>query len=139
MCTILSLDCLSNGLCTIQMCAFSADKITTQRVKGGNTDMFYSVEGTDNKSQMLVDVYPQFAQKVFKFNRIHHYVDYSVFNMQLEYRDDFTIDNLDKINDYGMRLVNIPKEWDRTYKDSREYIESHLDECEEVDMFNIPL
>lgn len=38
-----------------------------------------------------------------------------------------------------MRLVNIPKEWDRTYKDSRGYIESHLDECEEVDMFNIPL
>ena len=108
-------------------------------MKGGNTDMFYSVEGTDNKSQMLVDIYPQFAQKVFKFNRIHHYVDYSVFNMQLEYRDDFTTDNLDKINDYGMRLVNIPKEWDRTYKDSREYIESHLDECEEVDMFNIPL
>lgn len=101
--------------------------------------MFYSIEGTDNKSQMLVDVYPQFAQKVFKYNRIHHYVDYSVFNMQLEYRDDYTTDNLDKVNGYGMRLVNIPKEWDGTYKDSREYIESHLDECEEVDMFNIPL
>lgn len=137
--TILSLDCLSNGLCTIQICAFSADKITTQRVKGGNTDMFYSIEGTDNKSQMLVDVYPQFAQKVFKYNRIHHYVDYSAFNMQLEYRDDFTTDNLDKVNNYGMRLVNIPKEWDGTYKDSREYIESHLDECDEVDMFNILL
>lgn len=135
--TILSLDCLSNGWCTIQMCAFTADKITTQRVKGGNTDMFYSVEGTGNKSQMLVDVYPQFAQKVFKFNRIHHYVDYSIFNNQLEYRDDFNVDNLDKNNDYGMRLVNIPKDWDRTYKDSREYIESHLDECEALDMLDI--
>ena len=54
--------------------------------------------------------------------RFYHYVDYSVFNMQLEYRDDYTTDNLDKVNGYGMR-----------------YIESHLDECEEVDMFNIPL
>ena len=133
--TIISLDCLSDGWCTIQMSAFSAGKISTQIMRGGNSDMFYFKEGTDNKSQMLVDVYPQYAQKVFKFRRIHHYVDYSIFNGKLEYRDDFDISKLPKVDNYGMKMVKIPKEWDYTEKDSREYIESHIDECEVVDMF----
>lgn len=132
--TIISLDCLSDGWCTVQMCAVTADKLATQLI-GGNSDMFYFKEGTDNKSQMLVDVYPQYAQKIFKFNRIHHYVDYSIFNGRLEYKDDFDVSKLPMVDNYGMRMVNIPKEWEHTEKDSREFIESHINECQVVDMF----
>lgn len=134
--TIISLDCLSDGWCTVQMCAVTADKLATQRIGGGNSDMFYFKEGTDNKSQMLVDVYPQYAQKVFRFNRIHHYVDYSIFNGKLEYKDDFDVSKLPMVDNYGMRMVNIPKEWEHTEKDSREFIESHINECQVVDMYN---
>ena len=43
--TILSLDVLTGGkYCTCQLNAFLADKLTTTRVKGGNTDMFYDKE-----------------------------------------------------------------------------------------------
>ena len=129
--TILSLDVLSNGYCTVQLNCFLADKLTTQRVSGGNNDMFYKEEGTKNKTQMLVDVYPQYTKFVHKFNRDHHQVDYSSFTQELKYKDNIYIDR--KENNYNMQIVKIPDEWDYTDKDCRSYIESHLDECEDVD------
>ena len=129
--TILSLDVLSNGYCTVQLNCFLADKLTTQRVSGGNNDMFYKEEGTKNKTQMLVDVYPQYTKFVHKFNRDHHQVDYSSFTQELQYKDNIYIDR--KENDYNIQIVKIPDEWDYTEKDCRSYIESHLNECEIVD------
>lgn len=113
--TILSLDMLSDGWCTVQFNAFLQNKMPTQRLKGGNTQEFYHVEGkveknkkysdtgTVNKSKMLVDVYPKLARMVFKFNRWHHHVDYSPFKiLRLKPKVDLNIEN--KINDYGMKL-----------------------------------
>ena len=80
---------------------------------------------------MLVDVYPQYTKFVHKFNRDHHQVDYSSFTQKLKYKENINID--EKENQYGMKIVKIPKEWDYTDKDCRSYIESHLDECEDVD------
>lgn len=128
--TIISLDALSNGWCTIQLNAFLADKLTTQRIKGGNNDMFYEKEGTYNKSKMLVDTYPQYATLVEKFHRIHHHVDYSSFEQKLHYREDYQIPT-NIINDYGMRIVKIPEEWSLDVNtDCNSYILKHIDECE---------
>lgn len=77
--TILSLDMLKAGWCTIQFNAFLQDKKTTQSVKGGNTDEFYASEGTLPKSQMLVQEHSDVARLAWKLNRWHHHVDYSVF------------------------------------------------------------
>jgi len=77
--TDLSLRVLKDGLCTIQFNAFLCGKITTQRMKGGNTDEFYQNEGTLPKSQMLVKLHPDVSKVVFRFNRWHHHVDYSSF------------------------------------------------------------
>ena len=101
--TILSLDMLKDGWCTVQFNALQQEKIWTQRVKGGNDKVFYSVEGTGPKSQMLVDTYPEYARLAHKFGRIHHYVDYAPFRANKLIRKpdaDFTT-----VNDYGMRLV----------------------------------
>jgi len=70
---------LKNGLCTIQFNAFLCGKITTQRMRGGNSADFYDEEGTLPKSQMLADLHPDVAKVVFKFNRWHHHVDYQPF------------------------------------------------------------
>ncbi len=98
--TILSLDVLKSGLCTIQFNAFLCGKVTTQRMKGGNTMDFYSKEGTKPKSQMLADVHPDVASVVWKFNRWHHRVDYTGFKknalVKIDYRDYPKVDN------YGM-------------------------------------
>jgi hypothetical protein len=77
--TILSLDMLDAGWCTVQFNAFQQKKLATQLLKGGNNKVFYSVEGTYPKSKMLVDTYPQYSTLVTKWGRPHHEVDYSHF------------------------------------------------------------
>lgn len=76
--TILSLDMLTAGWCTVQFNAYQQKKMTTQRMKGGNTDTIY-VGGTLAKSQMLVDAYPEYARLADRYGRDHHFVDYTPF------------------------------------------------------------
>jgi len=116
--TIISLDMLTAGWCTIQFNAFLQNKLETQKQKGGNTGEFYHKEGklekgkkyadqgTYLKSKMIVDVYPNLSKLSEKFSRIHHHVDYSPFKVNKLIR----IDNYDKIvskgiNNYGMKLI----------------------------------
>jgi hypothetical protein len=114
--TILSLDMLKAGWCTIQFNAFLQDKVRTQVLKGGNTDEFYHAEGSKSegkhyanngtlaKSQMQVAVHPDVSKIVWKFGRVHHHVDYSPFKTnKLIRREDVVIPQ--GVNDYGMRLV----------------------------------
>jgi hypothetical protein len=103
--TILCLDVLSSGWATIQLNAFLQDKVTTQRMSGGNSKDFYSVEGTLAKSKMLADAYPDVASVVWKFNRWHHQVDYSSFkNNPLKRKASFIPQN--KVNEYGLKLID---------------------------------
>ena len=53
-------------------------KLTTQSVPGGNTDSIYA-EGTLAKSEMLARLHPDVARVAERWNRDHHYVDYSPF------------------------------------------------------------
>lgn len=113
--TIISLDMLKAKYCTVQFNAFLQRKMPTQTIKGGNTDEFYHKEGTlkkgakyaDNgtlaKSQMQVKVHPDVSKLVWKFNRWHHHVDYTVFkDMPLIKKKDVVLK--DTVNNYGMDL-----------------------------------
>lgn len=77
--TILSLDLLKAGWCTVQFNAFLQDKIRTQTISGGNTAEFYAREGTAPKSRMLIEQHPDVARGIWRFGREHHFVDYGVF------------------------------------------------------------
>lgn len=103
--TDLSLRVLKDGLCTIQFNAFLCGKITTQRMRGGNSADFYDDEGTLPKSKMLEELHPDVAKVVFRFNRWHHHVDYSPFkeNRLIKIVDT---DSMPKVNNYGLTLVN---------------------------------
>ena len=104
--TDLCLRVLKDGYCTIQFNAFLCGKITTQRMKGGNTDDFYEADGTLPKSEMLAQLHPDVAKVVFKFNRWHHHVDYSNFKRnRLVKQIDTT--QMPKINNYKMILINV--------------------------------
>jgi len=118
--TIISLDMLTAGWCTIQFNAFLQDKMCTQVLKGGNTEEFYHAEGkvqdgeryadtgTLAKSQMLANVYPQYCKVVRKFSRIHHEVNYRPFKTQkLIRRDDIKIST--EPNEYGMKLKQVKR------------------------------
>lgn len=101
--TILSLDMLKAGYCTIQFNAFMQLKTTTQVLRGGNSAEFYDKEGTLPKSQMQVDVHPDVSRLTFRFGRIHHHVDYTPFkNLKLIKKKSYKVKS--KINNYGMEL-----------------------------------
>lgn len=104
--TDLSLRMLKDGWCTIQFYAFLQNKIGTQSLKGGNTDQFYSKEGTYLKSKMLLDMHPDLTVLVNKFGRAHHYVDYTPFRKnKLKRKENLTISK--DVNEYGMKLIEI--------------------------------
>lgn len=97
--TDLSLRVLKDGYCTIQFNAFLCGKVTTQRMKGGNTREFYDGEGTLPKSQMIADLHPDVAKVVWRFNRWHHHVDYRPFKKNALIR---IVDVPEGINNYGI-------------------------------------
>lgn len=103
--TDLSLRALKDGWCTVQFNSLLAGKATTQKVSGGNTKEFYDIEGTLNKSKMIEDMHPDVAKVVWKFNRWHHTVDYSVFKTKLKLKDGVSLDGMEKINNYGMKII----------------------------------
>lgn len=103
--TILSLDLLKAGWCTILFTAFLQDKVATQRFPGGNTAELYK-DGTLEKSRMLVREHPDVARLTWKWNRWHHHVDYRPFRRnKLIRRPDAVIP--EGVNEYGMRLVKV--------------------------------
>ena len=125
--TDLSLRVLKDGWCTVQFNAFLGEKTTTQRIGGGNTEEFYAKEGTLNKSQMLVDMHPDVTELVWKFNRWHHEVDYSGFKQQLHLKEEFKNQEKYIVNNYGMRIVEIPKEVNNSQLDCKDYLLENFD------------
>lgn len=122
--TDICLRVLKDGDCTIQFNAFLQGKVATQTLSGGNTAEFYhaegntdrsawrggmlNAEGTINKSQMLVDLHPDVARMVWRYDRWHHHVDYSSFEKnQLKLKDGIVIDK--EVNNYGLKLVYMEK------------------------------
>ena len=103
--TDLCLRALKEGWVTVQFNAFLAEKVATQRMKGGNTAEFYAKEGTMPKSKMLEDLHPDCSKVVWKFNRWHHHVDYKRFKTKLKRKEGIIIP--DVVNNFGMKLIDI--------------------------------
>jgi len=99
--TILSLDILKAGWCTVLFNYFLQEKSPTQTVSGGNTQEIYQ-EGTLPKSKMLAREYPNLVDVVWKWGRWHHEVDYSLFKKTniLEKRE-----HPPPTGNYNMKLV----------------------------------
>jgi hypothetical protein len=103
--TDLSLRMLKDGWCTVQFNAFLQKKITTQKIPGGNTEDFYAKEGTEPKSRMQVALHPDVSRLIWRFGRIHHYVDYKPFQKnKLRRKPGLVIPK--GMNEYGMELVS---------------------------------
>ena len=117
--TDLSIRVMKDGWCTVQFSNFLQGKMSTQKMKGGNTDEFYDPEGTKRKSQMLVDMHPDIVTLTDKFNRWHHHVNFKTLKRnKLKRKKSFVSKN--KINNYGLKIVNINKHW-------REYLKNGFD------------
>lgn len=101
----LSLDVLKDGWCTIIFNAFLQDKAATLSMKGGNTTELYADgEKKKEKSQTLVDAYPEYASLAWRYDRWHHRVDFDVFKKNiLKKKTGLIIPG--GVNEYGMKLV----------------------------------
>ena len=77
--TILGIDLCKGGWQTILFNAFLQYKITTQVMRGGNSEEFYDHEGTLPKSQMLVRCHPDVSKVTWRYGRWHHHVNYKPF------------------------------------------------------------
>lgn len=104
--TILSLDLLKAGWCTVLFKALLQNKCITQRLSGGNTDDLYK-DGTLAKSEMLAAVHPDVARVATKYGRDHHHVDYRPFKRnRLRLKPGIDLDAMTP-NEYGMVLRRI--------------------------------
>jgi hypothetical protein len=93
---------MKDGWCTILFNAFLAGKVTTMRMKGGNTDQLYADDGRLKMAQDLVDQHPDVTRITWKFDRWQHHVDYKPFKTnELIRKKDL---ELPETNEYGMIL-----------------------------------
>ena len=102
--TDLSLRIMKQGLVTVLFDHFLAAKVSTQIMKGGNTDFVY-IDG-DNRyrfAKSLMEQHPNECKIVWRHNRWHHQVDYSAFkNNKLKLKKNIVIP--EGINNYGLHL-----------------------------------
>ena len=103
--TDLCLRSLKDGDCTLLLNAFLAEKVTTLRMKGGNTDEIY--KDTDNRREFAESLklqHPDVTEVVEKFGRWHHKVDYSEFQNKnkLSYKEGIHLKPC--CNEYGLEL-----------------------------------
>lgn len=105
--TDLSLRVLKEGWCTILFNAFLAGKVTTLRMRGGNTSEVYG--DTDNRwefAESLRQQHPDVVKVTQKWNRWHHHVNYKPFKKnKLILKQNTEIKN--QINEFGMQLVSL--------------------------------
>ena len=122
--TDLCLRVLKDGWCTVLFNAFLADKTTTMRMAGGNTDELYNGKGTALgrstkltepmqqavlvKAKTLQEMHPDITEVKKKWGRWHHEVDYSSFkNNTLRLRRN-PPEAIDATDDFGFRLIEVP-------------------------------
>jgi hypothetical protein len=105
--TDLSIRVLKDGYCTILFNAFLAGKVTTMRMKGGNTKEVYG--DTDNRrefAESLQKQHPDIVEVKWKFNRWHHKVNYKPFKKNRLIKKQGLI--FEKgINNYGMKIKEL--------------------------------
>lgn len=103
--TDLCLRVLKAGYATVLFNAFLMEKAATMKMKGGNTDDLYA-NGRLEFAQSLQRQHPDVVRVGTRFQRDHHYVDYSSFrNNPLGYQqapDAATYD-------YDMHIVRVAK------------------------------
>jgi hypothetical protein len=101
--TDLSLRVLKDGYCTVLFNAFLAEKQTTMKMKGGNTDELYQGNGRLLMARSLQEQHPDLVQITERWGRAQHYVNYKVFRRnKLILRPGVLVP--EGQDDYGMAL-----------------------------------
>jgi hypothetical protein len=118
--TDLSLRALKAGWCTVLFNAFTGRKITTMKLKGGNTEELYKLEGkTDGRllmAQSLKEQHPDVTTITRKWGRWQHQVNYGPFRGNKFIKKE-GLNIPPGNNEYGMKLIQIKEPMARYKKE----------------------
>jgi hypothetical protein len=107
----LCLQVLHDNWCTVLFNAVVVQKTSTiVKMKGGNqTELYFNNDHTKKtiKAMSLQEMWPQYAQTKMRFNRPHHYVDWSVFKQPLIRRTDIDWNEVAGRNQNLFKLVQV--------------------------------
>lgn len=111
--TDLCLQALTTGWATLLVNAFSAQKVQTMTLGGGNTDDLYRDESEESArdtagrfemARALERQWPGTVRIVRRFGRYQHSVNWRAFSVPLRLRDDVDLEAFPEVDEYGMRL-----------------------------------
>ncbi len=106
--TDLSLRVLKMGFCTILCQVFIIKKITTLKMKGGNTEELYRDGGRLKMAQSLENQHPDVVKIRRRWGRYQHVVNYRPFKKnKLILKPGIVVPS--EPNEYGMKLVRLDK------------------------------
>jgi len=106
--TDLCLRALSNGLCTVLVNVFLADKLPTMTMKGGNTDELYGGDGRLEMARTLEGWWPGVVRVDRRFQRPQHVIDWKRFKQPLIRRgDESDWELLPEQDEYGLTLRQV--------------------------------
>jgi hypothetical protein len=104
--TDLCLQALATGWATIQMMAFTVDKLPTMTRKGGNTDVLYGGDGRLKMARALEKNWPGIVKVTRRFGRPQHVVNWGHFaDVPLRKREGVEIP--DESDEYGMTVTAV--------------------------------
>jgi hypothetical protein len=104
--TDLCLQVLNDKYCTVSFNQFMIDKMTTMKMKGGNTKK-YSGNGRLKMAKLLEFTWPQYVKTTWKFNRPQHSVAWKkFFKHNLIRRQDINWEEI-KNKKYEIKLQQI--------------------------------
>jgi hypothetical protein len=105
--TDLSLRALKDGWCSVLCNQFVCKKITTLKMKGGNTEELYRGDGRLKMAQSLFQQHPDVTEIKWKWGRWQHEVDYSGFKKNKLIKKPELAGKKFEPNEYGMKLINV--------------------------------
>ncbi len=110
--TDLCLQALSSGLCTVLFNAFLIMKAGTMTMKGGNSDQLYRGDGRLTMARSLERLWPGVVETDRRFGRPQHVIKnaWRKFDTQLIKRPDVNTSSLPKVDEMGMKLVQVADE-----------------------------
>lgn len=121
--TDLCLQVLTDGLCTVQLCAFMVDKKTTMTMKGGNTSELYRGDGRLRMARSLEQAWPGVVSVGWRYGRPQHVVNWARFKHRLELRDGVDLEGVDSVDEHGLTLHAMNPVRSRALR--RLYVEYH--------------
>jgi len=105
----LGLQVIARGLCTVAFNIFTAKKVATMTIGGGQTDKAYGGDGRLFMARVLERSWPGVVWTGRRYHRPQHYVAdaWKKFDTPLKLREGVDLKKMERVDEYGMELKQV--------------------------------